>query len=214
MAGKIKAIETNYMGCRFRSRLEARWAVFFDAIGWQWEYEKQGYTLGYHDEDEADWLPDFEVSTPSGQHFYVEVKGDRNFFADGEWLDRFDFNGGPPGFQDCGWSNRYDKAHKPLLLLGDIPRFQGEKVTFYAPIIVHYKAIHGLFGEITIDGITPDRDFYWDNINNGNGIKDFQVLPSHSFSPDEAVVSAMRTALGARFEHGERPKGRSNERTS
>ena len=28
-----KAIETRYAGHRFRSRLEARWAVFFDALG-------------------------------------------------------------------------------------------------------------------------------------------------------------------------------------
>ena len=30
---KIAAIETKYKGYRFRSRLEARWAVFFDALG-------------------------------------------------------------------------------------------------------------------------------------------------------------------------------------
>ena len=30
---EIKAIETYYKGYRFRSRLEARWAVFFDAAG-------------------------------------------------------------------------------------------------------------------------------------------------------------------------------------
>ena len=29
----MKAIETEYNGYRFRSRLEARWAVFFDALG-------------------------------------------------------------------------------------------------------------------------------------------------------------------------------------
>ena len=29
----IKPIETVYNGYRFRSRLEARWAVFFDALG-------------------------------------------------------------------------------------------------------------------------------------------------------------------------------------
>lgn len=29
----MKAIETRYKGYRFRSRLEARWAVFFDALG-------------------------------------------------------------------------------------------------------------------------------------------------------------------------------------
>ena len=40
---EIKAIETIYNGYRFRSRLEARWAVFFDEIGIKYEYEKEGY---------------------------------------------------------------------------------------------------------------------------------------------------------------------------
>lgn len=43
----IKAIETSYAGCRFRSRLEARWAVFFDRMGVSWEYEPQGYELDW-----------------------------------------------------------------------------------------------------------------------------------------------------------------------
>ena len=32
-------IPTKYNGVNFRSRLEARWAAFFDLIGWRWEYE-------------------------------------------------------------------------------------------------------------------------------------------------------------------------------
>lgn len=64
----MKAIETHYKGYRFRSRLEARWAVFFDALQVKWEYEKEGFDL-----DEAGWyLPDFwlpELET------WVEVKG-------------------------------------------------------------------------------------------------------------------------------------------
>lgn len=43
---ELKAIETEYKGYRFRSRLEARWAVFFDACGVKWEYEPEGYDLG------------------------------------------------------------------------------------------------------------------------------------------------------------------------
>lgn len=35
----IPAIPTEYRGHRFRSRLEARWACFFDNCGWPWEYE-------------------------------------------------------------------------------------------------------------------------------------------------------------------------------
>jgi len=51
----IKPIETVYNGYRFRSRLEARWAVFFDALGIEYVYEKEGYDLGA-----AGWyLPDF-----------------------------------------------------------------------------------------------------------------------------------------------------------
>ncbi len=36
---RIQAIETRYKGYRFRSRLEARWAVFFDHLKIEWEYE-------------------------------------------------------------------------------------------------------------------------------------------------------------------------------
>lgn len=64
----LKAIETRYQGCLFRSRLEARWAVFFDALDIPWEYEKEGYDLG-----EAGWyLPDFWL--PQQQCFF-EAKG-------------------------------------------------------------------------------------------------------------------------------------------
>jgi len=47
-------IETIYQGYRFRSRLEARWAVFFDALRVPWEYEKEGFNLG-----DTWYLPDF-----------------------------------------------------------------------------------------------------------------------------------------------------------
>lgn len=67
MATAIKAIETTYKGYRFRSRLEARWAVFFDALGIEWEYEKEGYDLG-----EAGWyLPDFWLPE---ENMWAEVK--------------------------------------------------------------------------------------------------------------------------------------------
>ena len=50
----MKALETEYKGCRFRSRLEGRWAAFMDAAGVKWEYEKEGYDL-----DGLFYLPDF-----------------------------------------------------------------------------------------------------------------------------------------------------------
>lgn len=63
----MKAIETSYGGYRFRSRLEARWAVFFDALGVKWGYEPEGYDLG-----DAGWyLPDFWLPDYSA---FLEVK--------------------------------------------------------------------------------------------------------------------------------------------
>lgn len=42
----IKSIDTSYKGYKFRSRLEARWDIFFDEIGLKWEYEPEGFEFG------------------------------------------------------------------------------------------------------------------------------------------------------------------------
>lgn len=68
----MKAIETNYAGCRFRSRLEARWAVFFNKLGYSWNYEPQGYVVSDRYDKQKPYLPDFWL--PSLQ-LWVEVKG-------------------------------------------------------------------------------------------------------------------------------------------
>lgn len=68
---QIKAIETYYNGYRFRSRLEARWAVFFDAMGINYEYELEGYELP----NGMKYLPDFYLPDID-DGVYVEVKGD------------------------------------------------------------------------------------------------------------------------------------------
>ena len=51
----IKPIETVYKGYRFRSRLEARWAVFFDSLNIPYEYEKEGFQIT----SDIYYLPDF-----------------------------------------------------------------------------------------------------------------------------------------------------------
>lgn len=63
----IKPIETKYNGYRFRSRLEAKWAVFFDAAGIPYEYEPEGFVLS----NNKYYLPDFYL--PSLKMF-VEIK--------------------------------------------------------------------------------------------------------------------------------------------
>lgn len=46
----MKAIATTYRGTRFRSRLESRWAAFFDLLGFEWQYEPF---------DARGYIPDF-----------------------------------------------------------------------------------------------------------------------------------------------------------
>jgi hypothetical protein len=74
MDSRIKAIETHYKGYRMRSRLEARWACFMDALGVHWQYEPEGFDLG------ADgwYLPDFYLPD---QDVYVEIKPYRHYDA-------------------------------------------------------------------------------------------------------------------------------------
>ncbi len=61
---QIKAIPTAYSGVNFRSRLEARWAAFFDLANWHWTYEPIDFD---------GWAPDFSLKCSKGP-IYVEVK--------------------------------------------------------------------------------------------------------------------------------------------
>lgn len=62
----LKALPTEYRGLQFRSRLEARWAVFFDTLGIPYEYEREGYDL-----DGVWYLPDFWLPSIDS---WVEIK--------------------------------------------------------------------------------------------------------------------------------------------
>lgn len=67
MQNGITAIPTiGPRGIQFRSRLEARWASFFDFLGWEWKYE---------DIDLKGYIPDFMVK-PTGVDKWIlfEVK--------------------------------------------------------------------------------------------------------------------------------------------
>lgn len=67
MGDTIRAIETPYNGYKFRSRLEARWAVFFDALGIKYEYEPEGFETSA-----GRYLPDFRLPELG---YWAEVKG-------------------------------------------------------------------------------------------------------------------------------------------
>jgi hypothetical protein len=65
----IRPIETMWRGFRFRSRTEARWAVFLTAAGINFEYEAEGFALP------SGWyLPDFWLPE---RKLWLEIKGDQ-----------------------------------------------------------------------------------------------------------------------------------------
>lgn len=104
MSSGFGAIETEYAGHVFRSRLEARWAVFFDVLGIDWKYEHEGYEV-----DRARYLPDFEFGG-----LFFEVKGQPEALRDE--VDRMRVILGAhsplPGFA---------VGESALILLGSVP---------------------------------------------------------------------------------------------
>jgi len=64
----MKSLQTQYAGYLFRSRLEARWAKYFNLMGIQFNYEPLGVQL----ESGKKYLPDFFL--PS-LNIFVECKG-------------------------------------------------------------------------------------------------------------------------------------------
>lgn len=107
----IKAIETQYNGYRFRSRLEARWAVYFDAMGIEYEYEPEGFNTGF-----GNYLPDFFLP---GINAYVEIKGN-NAFSISETDDGVVFENGREEAEKYVYAAiEFSKEHTFIILQGD-----------------------------------------------------------------------------------------------
>lgn len=189
----IKPIETEYNGYRFRSRLEARWAVFFDALGVKYEYEPEGFELS----DGTKYLPDFYLPE-SG--WWVEIKGS---MSDSDLHKIMQFR------KDMSSkTNEYCKH----IVLGDIPteaeaadlwEFAYNKpwtegcafdVQWDYPYLPCICPVCGKFG------------FEFD----GRGARVCEHAPGdkgYTYNSPR-VVEAYRRARQARFEHGEKPDAR------
>ena len=206
----MKAIETEYAGCRFRSRLEARWAVFFDVAGIEWKYEDEGYEIRYdhyRDEYQERWyLPDFYLP---GLDFHVEVKGaeealDKSFLAEA-------------GF-----------ALGSMLILGPIPKPVKDACFEWALIEKHPRGASCSFctaGAEYCDGCGASRvknhacfcfiNYHrWGFSEKDSGVRSTgahsglwlkpRVARLGGVAPDFITMShAYAAARGARFEHGE-----------
>lgn len=175
-APPIKAIETHYKGYRFRSRLEARWAVFFDALEIEWEYEPEGFVLP----DGTYYLPDFWLPTYGGGMF-VEVKPAGGDFSKAEMLAR-------------------GSGKKVLLLEGAPDQKAYGLVEWRLPSIFDAEPDdhHRLCFEAAWLWGYEDRPYYgWGEFEIGDDMSD-----AWSGSLCERAVQAARSS---RFEHGERP---------
>lgn len=99
----MRAIQTHYRGCHFRSRLEARWAVFFSALGLEWDYEPEGFELA-----SGRYLPDFHIKfrerCGNTSDYWFEVKGDIKATTPHEWRRMVEFG-----------------QHKDLIILDGTP---------------------------------------------------------------------------------------------
>lgn len=99
----IKAIETRYSGYRFRSRLEARWAVFFDALGLRYEYEKEGYEI----RGKA-YLPDFWMLDLG---IFIEIKGQEPTDLEYDLCRLLHWDIGPPVLLVWGLPKDFESSH-------------------------------------------------------------------------------------------------------
>jgi hypothetical protein len=195
----IQAIETRYAGCRFRSRLEARWAVFFDTLGVPWEYEPEGFDL-----DGLWYLPDFYLPDLDT---WFEVKG-RAGGADGEKFRRFsepgdkrlvvdgsghplgEFNGGPDGSFDIVLAGCYDGHYAWCLchLCGAAGvEFDGRGARVHAAGRIEPPDENGIY-----------QMFRW---SCSRGEHRYQDKMYSGDAPE--ILDAYTAARSARFEHGE-----------
>ena len=197
-----KAIETKYKGYRFRSRLEARWAVFFDALGIVYCYEEQGYEVRLDGGTVFRWLPDFYLPD-YGCH--VEVKGGKVEASDSEkmgWL--LDYGSPLPYFCD-GHDDDYG-----LLMLGDVPYLKDERHTPAFTFITHHKGLIKNKALIIGKELLVVEECDWQS--GGGALKGFFDPSSEQkfvrrgskyTGGAQLTFDAINKARQARFEHGE-----------
>lgn len=182
----MKPIETRYKGYRFRSRLEARWAVFFDALGIEWEYEPEGFEL----DDGTRYLPDFLLHRVwCGESVFVEVKAG-------------------PGSKERDWEKAKKlSAHKPILLLAGAPRENRTDVLCEPDVAKDFQE-GAYYWDVPVRHISFDVHFHAPdsgaahlrgcaNTSCGAGMCDLHYS-------NAGIRYAAEAARSARFEHGER----------
>lgn len=170
---RIPAIETYYNGYKFRSRLEARWAVFFDSAGIKYQYEPEGFTVddGYK---KYFYLPDFYLPE---YEWYAEVKPNRKALEEERvrYGKMIDFCATP--------------ISKGLLILGQIPSKEDTDSGILAFPFYYWDS--GVCDSLA--SFIPVCDFHGEQMQiilhgNGGGHCETEELPLYHFPDDLYAV--------------------------
>lgn len=170
-----KAIDTRYRGYRMRSRLEARWAVYFDALGIYWHYEVEAFDLSSVAPDLGAYLPDFWLSQVK---MWAEVKPCE--FSQIE-IRKCDALAKITGF--------------PCLMLDGMP----EDRAYWA------REPHASTYWPDEEDYLIDAQYLAENRFYGSTGLDRGAKASESFRRDDSVFEAIDAARAARFEYGQAP---------
>ena len=213
MTEAIKPIETLYHGYRFRSRLEARWAVFFDSLGVKYEYEPEGFKLP----DGSMYLPDFRVMCHASRGqacepfpLYIEVKGNMDE-ASAKKIKAFSWYSAFEGINlnlpdDEILRSAKSKNRQSLLIVSDIPDIE-------FAVDVHDSRVMGSYDCLGFELYphnyeTVDGDHFgaypcaWDGHFGLFGDDSSYTGWGDHIHTAYAYLAARR----ARFEHGENPQ--------
>lgn len=176
----LKAIETVYKGYKFRSRLEARWAVFFDALGIKWEYEPEGFELPSGER----YLPDFFLPKFNNGGLYVEVKPEEGDFSK---------------------AIEFAITHKvDVMLAAGVP--DTRVYTVQGPPDKYWPEHPGTWVGIPMaDQASSEYRMYGEP---GYENSDGTISPEYYDCLGQHYLDAVKAAKQARFEHGEKPSFR------
>lgn len=202
----IQAIETRYAGCRFRSRLEARWAVFFDQSRIKWEYEPQGLNVSYRltrREGTFSYLPDFWLPDLA---LWAEVKGS---LSEDELLRLLD-TAASLSSNDGGGC--HDAGGHDMVVFGPVPQVGRGPFGAFGPDRAPWR-LHLHKGDLLASSWISDRPCaghlvaadVGDDILGGvppGHIAQVLLEGAHAVIP-ATTRRALIAARSARFEHGE-----------
>lgn len=169
----FKVIETKYNGYKFRSRLEARWAVFFDYMGVKYFYEHEGYDLDEH----GRYLPDFHI--PNAK-IILEVKPALELISKKDW-------------RKIGWLKEkiYDLSNGNYIDLFIVTDdFMGDNKPVFTDINGKWSILYGVY---FMDAILLKTDLYDDNF--------FELAASDIFSLRQAADFAKQFDFDITTQH-------------